>query len=258
MNLSQVAAQIYTVRDYLSNSSAFAESMQRLKRIGYPAVELIPSDKVSDKEMATICRDAGVTIAAAYVPGKTLLEDPKAIVEKLQTVGTKFGAYAFPGGVDLSSSDQVNRLADQLQNAAAVLAGSDLILAYHNHAMEFSRLDEELVYDILHKRAPSLSFEFDTYWAQFGGVSPERWIQKLGSKLVSLHMKDYGIPAKHDDPPFMAEVGHGNLDFPVLVAEAEKVGCQWFVVEQDFTPGNPFDSLEKSFRYVKEKLVEAR
>jgi hypothetical protein len=35
------------------------------------------------------------------------------------------------------------------------------------------------------------------------------------------------------------------------------VGCQWFVVEQDFTPGNPFDSLEKSFRYVKEKLVEA-
>ena len=90
-----------------------------------------------------------------------------------------------------------------------------------------------------------------------GGVSPERWIQKLGSKLVSLHMKDYGVPAKHNDPPFMAEVGHGNLDFPALVAEAEKVGCPWFIVEQDFTPANPFDSLEKSFRYVKEKLVEA-
>jgi sugar phosphate isomerase/epimerase len=257
MNLSQVAAQIYTVRDYLSNSSAFAESMQRLKRIGYSAVELIPSDKINDKEMATICRDAGVAIAAAHVPGKTLLEDPKAIVEKLQTVGAKLGAYAFPGGVDLSSADQVNRLADQLQNAATVLAGSGLILAYHNHAMEFSRIDGQLVYEILHNRAPGLAFELDTYWAQLGGVNPERWIQKLGSKLVSLHMKDYGVPAKHNDPPFMAEVGHGNLDFPALVAEAEKVGCPWFVVEQDFTPGNPFDSLEKSFRYVKEKLVEA-
>jgi sugar phosphate isomerase/epimerase len=257
MKLSQVAAQIYTVRDYLSDAAAFAKTIQRLKEIGYPAIELIPSDKIADKELVAICRDAGMAIAAAHVPGKKLLEEPKAIVEKLQTVGAKIGAYAFPGGVDLGSSDQVNRLADQLQNAAAVLAGSDLILAYHNHAMEFSRLDGELVYDILHKRAPSLSFEFDTYWAQLGGVSPERWIQKLGSKLVSLHMKDYGVPAKHDDPPFMAEVGHGNLDFPVLVAEAEKVGCQWFVVEQDFTPGNPFDSLEKSFRYVKEKLVEA-
>src|SRR5258707_14226423 len=110
MNLSQVAAQIYTVRDYLSNSSAFAESMQRLKRIGYPAVELIPSDKINDKEMATTCRDAGVAIDAAHVPGKTLLEDPKSIVEKLQTVGTKLGAYAFPGGVELSTADRVTRL----------------------------------------------------------------------------------------------------------------------------------------------------
>jgi sugar phosphate isomerase/epimerase len=100
-----------------------------------------------------------------------------------------------------------------------------------------------------------MSFELDTYWAQYGGVNPERWIQKLGTKLVSLHMKDYGVPAKHDDPPFMAEIGHGNLDFPVLVTEAEKVGCQLFVVEQDFTSRNPFDSLELSFRYVKEKLV---
>jgi sugar phosphate isomerase/epimerase len=256
MKLSQVAAQIYTVRDYLSDKDAFAKTIRRLREIGYPAVELIPSDKISNKEIAAICRGEGMAVAAAHVPGKILLEEPKAIVEKMQTVGATIGAYAFPGGVDLGSTEQVNRLADQLENAAAVLAGSNLILAYHNHAMEFSRLDGELVYEILHKRAPSLSFEFDTYWGQLGGVSPERWIQKLGSHLVSLHMKDYGVPSKHDDAPFMAEVGYGNLDFPVLISEAEKVGCQWFVVEQDFTPGNPFDSLEKSFRYVKENLVE--
>ena len=255
MKLSQVAAQLYTVRDYLSDSASFARSIERLRGIGYQAFELIPSDKISDKEIAAICRDAGAAIAAAHVPGKTLLEEPKAIVEKLETVGTKLGVYAFPGGVDLGSAAQVNRLADQLQNAAAVLAGSNLVLAYHNHAMEFSRLEGELVCDILRKSAPSLSFEFDTYWGQLGGVSPERWIQKLDSKLVSLHMKDYAVPSKHNDAPFMAEIGYGNLDFPVLVAEAEKVGCQWFVVEQDFTPGDPFHSLEKSFRYVKEKLV---
>jgi sugar phosphate isomerase/epimerase len=255
MKLSQVAAQLYTVRDYLSDSASFAKSVERLKATGYQAVELIPSKTISDKEVATICRDAGVAVAAAHLPGKTLLEEPKAMVEKLQTVGAKLGVYAFPGGVDLSSAEQVNRLADQLENAAAVLVGHDLSLAYHNHAFEFSRLDGELVFEILQKRAPAMSFEFDTYWAQYGGVSLERWIQRLGSKLVSLHMKDYGVPAKHNDPPFMAEVGYGNLDFPTLVAEAEKAGCQWFVVEQDFTQRNPFDSLEMSFRYVKEKLV---
>src|ERR1700740_3426529 len=239
MKLSQVAAQIYTVRDYLSDSAAFARSMERLKKIGYPAVELIPSSTISDKEVAPICRDAGLAVAAAHVPGKTLLEQPQAIVEKLQTVGAKLGVYAFRGGVNLGSASEVNQLADALQNAATVLSGAGLTLAYHNHAMEFSRLDSELVFEILGKRAPAMSFELDTYWAQYGGVSPERWIQKLGTKLVSLHMKDYGAPAKHDDPPFMAEIGRGNLDFPIIVTEAEKGGCQWFVVVPELMTGNP-------------------
>jgi sugar phosphate isomerase/epimerase len=256
MKISQVAAQLYTVRDYLSGSANFARSIERLKEIGYPAVELIPSDSVSDSEIAKICGNAGIIIAAAHVPGKELRQTPDVIVEKLQALGTQLGVYAFPGDVNLGSRREVEHLADQLQKAAEVLAGSGHILAYHNHAMEFSRLDGELVYEIFRRKAPAISFEFDTYWAQVGGVSPERWIRELGAKLASLHLKDYGVPAKHNQPAFMAEVGYGNLDFPILVAEAERAGCKWFVVEQDFTPGNPFDSLEKSFRYVKEKLVE--
>ena len=255
MKLSQVAAQLYTVRDYLSDAAAFARSLERLKAIGYPAVELIPSTTVSDKEIAQICRETGLVVASAHLPGKTLLEQPQASVEKLQIAGAKLGVYAFPGGVDLGSASEVERLAEQLQNAANVFSGAGLTLAYHNHAMEFSRINGELVYEILSKRAPSMSFEFDTYWAQYAGVSLEHWIRKLGNKLVSLHMKDYGVTSKHDDPPFMAEVGHGNLDFPTLTAAADKVGCPWFIVEQDFTPGNPFDSLELSFRYVRNKLV---
>jgi sugar phosphate isomerase/epimerase len=53
----------------------------------------------------------------------------------------------------------------------------------------------------------------------------------------------------------MTEVGQGNLDFRTIVAEAERAGCRWFVVEQDITPDNPFDSLERSLRYVQSELV---
>jgi hypothetical protein len=31
-----------------------------------------------------------------------------------------------------------------------------------------------------------------SYWTQYAGVDVERWIRKLDSKLVSLHMNDYG------------------------------------------------------------------
>ena len=256
MKLTQVGAQLYTVRSHLLDSSAFGRAIQRLKHIGYPAVELIPLDKVSDQEIAKICGDAGVAVAAAHLPGKLLLERPEAIVEKLQVVGAKLGVYAFPNEVDLGSRSEVERLAHALEESAEVLERAGQRLAYHNHAMEFSRLDGEHVYDIIRAKAPSLSFELDVYWAQYGGMSPERSIGDLGSKLISLHLKDFGVAAKHGEPPFMAEVGQGNLDFRRLVAAAERVGCEWFIVEQDVTPGDPFDSLERSFRYVQSQLVE--
>ena len=256
MKLTQVGAQLYTVRNHLLDSSAFARAIERLKGIGYPAVELIPSDTVSDQEIAKICGDAGIAVAAAHVPGKLLLERAEAIVEKLQVVGAKLGVYAFPGGVNLGSRSEVARLAQALEESAEVLQRAGQKLAYHNHAMEFSRLDGEHVYDLIRAKAPSLSFEFDVYWAQYGGMSSERSIDALGSRLVSLHLKDFGVPSKHGEAPFMAEVGQGNLDFHVLVAAAERVGCEWFIVEQDITPGDPFDSLERSFRYVQSELVE--
>jgi sugar phosphate isomerase/epimerase len=257
MKISQVGAQLYTVRDHLKGSSAFARTIERLKAIGYSAVELIDSDTVSDEEIAKICDEALMTVAAAHAPGKLIVENPAAVVEKLKTVGSKIAVYAFPAGVDFSSRSEVERLAHQLQGSAEVLKEAGLTLAYHNHAMEFFRLEGELVYDVIRRIASGLSIELDAYWLQYAGMSPERWIKELGAKLISLHLKDFGVASKHGQPPFMTEVGHGNLDFPLLVKGAERGGCRWFIVEQDITPGDPFESLERSFRYVSDKLVEA-
>jgi sugar phosphate isomerase/epimerase len=255
MKLSQVGAQLYTVRDHLQDATAFAKTIDRLKGFGYGAVELIHSETVSDQQIAGICGAAGVAVAAAHVPGAVILEHPEAVVEKLKTVGAKIGVYAFPGGVDFESAKEIERLADGLEQSAAFLHREGLTLAYHNHALEFARLGKELIYEVIRSRAPGLAFELDPYWVQYSGMNPERWVQTLGNKLVALHLKDFGVAPKHGRPPFMTEVGQGNLDFPALVADAEKGGCQWFIVEQDFTAGDPFDSLELSFRYVRDELV---
>jgi sugar phosphate isomerase/epimerase len=257
MKIFQVGAQLYTVRDHLKGSSAFARTIERLKAIGYSAVELIHSDTVSDQEIANICGEAVVTVAAVHVPGKLIVENPVAVIEKLKTVGSKIAVYAFPAGIDFSSRTEVERLAHQLQDRASVLDQAGLTLAYHNHAMEFFRLEGELVYDVIRRIATGLSLELDAYWVQYAGMSPERWIKELDGKLISLHLKDFGVASKHGEPPFMTEVGHGNLDFPILVEEAEQAGCRWFIVEQDITPGDPFASLERSFRYVSDKLLAA-
>jgi sugar phosphate isomerase/epimerase len=52
-----------------------------------------------------------------------------------------------------------------------------------------------------------------------------------------------------------AEIGRGNLEFPAIIAAAQAGGCQWFIVEQDTCPGDPFDSLQISFDYIQSHLV---
>jgi sugar phosphate isomerase/epimerase len=255
MKLSQLAAQTYTVRDHLHDSSAFARSIERLKSIGYPAVELIPSETVSDAEIVGICRNAGMRIAAAHVTGQLVIQRPAEVIAKMATLGADIVVYGFPAGVDMSSRADVERLADKLNGSAATLHEAGVVLAYHNHALEFCRSGEELAIDVLRAGAPGLSFELDSYWLQYAGINPEQWIQKLGDRLVSFQLKDFGVSPRHGEPPFMTEIGNGNLDFRAIIPAAEAAGCRWFIVEQDVTPGDPFASLEQSFRYLQKELV---
>ena len=45
------------------------------------------------------------------------------------------------------------------------------------------------------------------------------------------------------------------MPFREIIAEAEAGDCEWFIVEQDETPGDPFVSLQQSFDYIRNNLV---
>ena len=48
------------------------------------------------------------------------------------------------------------------------------------------------------------------------------------------------------------DVGRGRIDFKKYLANADKAGAQHYFVEQDETPGSPFDSLKISYEYLKQ------
>ena len=95
--------------------------------------------------------------------------------------------------------------------------------------------------------------ELDTYWVQAGGGDPVAWCKKMAGRMPLLHLKDYGVGP--DGKPHFAEIGNGNLDWPAIISTAEASGTEWFIVEQDVCPGDPFESLAQSFRYIKANLA---
>jgi len=251
----QIAAQLYTVRDFCKSSTDLAQTAKKLRGIGYEAAQASGiSGEISPSEIRAILSDAGIRICATHEDSDLIRSNPLAVVERLKAMGVDHTAYPYPSGVDFSDAAAVKAMVSDLDAAGAVLREHGCTLSYHNHAIEFLRIGGETFLDYIGRAASpeNLKYELDTYWVQFGGGNPVEWCRKAAGRLPILHCKDYGFGTNNQ--PFFAEIGYGNLDFPAIIEAADAGGCEWYVVEQDTCPGDPFVSLEKSYRTMRDCL----
>lgn len=254
MKIEQVALQLYTLRDHLKTPADIAATLRRVRAVGYQAVQASGLGPIPEAELLAILDGEGLRLCATHEPSDTILNDPAAVVERLTKLGCAYTAYPHPGGVNLADPAQVRRLAERLDAAGKVLHDAGQVLTYHNHATEFLRMGDETVLDFLYAQTDEnhLQAEIDTYWVQYGGGDPVAWCEKLAGRLPLLHLKDYAFTP--ENKPVFAEIGAGNLDWKKIIAAAERSGCQWFIVEQDTCPGDPFDSVAQSYRYLAEHV----
>jgi sugar phosphate isomerase/epimerase len=255
MTLSQVAAQLYTVRNFCGDAAAFAATAKKIRAIGYTAVQISGVAPIPEAELVAICRGEGLTICATHENGRKILEETDSVISRLQALGCRYTAYPSPAGIDLGDAAQVESLARQLDSAGARLRAAGITLGYHNHAFEFVKFRSATVLDYLFAETDPrhLVSELDTFWVHYGGHNVVDWCRKLRRRLPFIHLKDYGVNTKNAHE--YREIGAGSLPFREIIAEAEAGGCEWFIVEQDETPGDPFDSLQQSFEYIKHNLV---
>ncbi len=251
MKIAQVAAQLYTVRDYSKTAPDLAQTLKKIRAIGYQAVQISGVGPIPEAEIMAMLKGEGLVCCATHEGN--ILTEPNKVVERLRKLGCRYTAYPYPG-VKLETLEDVKDLARRLNAAGRIMADAGQVLAYHNHNIEFRKFGGRLMLDVLYEETDPafLQGEPDTFWVQYGGGSPEEWCRKLAGRLPLLHMKDYGVTP--DSKQTFAEVGNGNLNWKAIVKAAETSGCKWYIVEQDVCPGDPFDSLKMSFDYIKANL----
>jgi len=255
MKLNQVAIQLYTLRDFCKTASDYADTLKKVRAMGYQAIQISKVGPIPPAELRSIAEGEGLVICATHEPALTILNEPAKVVERLAALGTKYTAYPHPAGVDFTNPAHVDNLIAKLDAAGAVLREAGQTLTYHNHASEFCRVGGVPLLETIYARTnpQNLQGEIDTYWVQIGGCNPVEWCARLRNRLPLLHLKDYAVDAI--GKPYITEIGQGNLDFKAIIAAAEASGCEWFIVEQDICPGNPFDSIKKSFDYITGSLL---
>ena len=255
MKLTQVAAQLYTVRDHCRDAAALAATAKKLRTIGYTAVQLSAVGPIPESEIVTIMQGEGLVICATHEPSLEILDEPEKVIARLQRLGCKLTAYPYPAGVDFTDATQVETLVRKLDAAGAKLRAAGLRLGYHNHAIEFVKFRGAPVLEYLFAQTgvDNLGSELDTFWIHYGGGDVVEWTRRLRGRIPCVHLKDYGFTKENKHT--WCEIGAGTLPFKRIIAEAEAGGCEWFIVEQDTCPGDPFDSLRQSFDYIKANLV---
>jgi inosose dehydratase len=150
--------------------------------------------------------------------------------------------------------------------AEAVKKETGLRTAFHHHCAGYVETPAELA-KLMSLTDPSiLGLVFDCGHYRFGGGDPMECLRKYGKRVWHFHFKDYhpGVGkqvAENGWDYFQAlrhgvfcELGKGELDFPSLMKELEKLDYDgWGVVEQDVLPGmgKPKESAKRNREYIR-------
>jgi sugar phosphate isomerase/epimerase len=258
VKINQVAAQLYSVRDYTKTPADVAKTLKKIRHIGYQTIQVSGMGPIAEEELKKIMDSEGLYCCVTHEPGPTILDKPQKVIDRLKKINCPYTAYPYPGGISFDSKESVLAFANRLDKSGEILRKAGITLTYHNHQIEFRKVDNQIILDLIYKntRPENLQGELDTYWVQYGGCNPADWCEKLKNRLPLIHLKDYGIDEKNN--PVFREIGSGTLDWPAIISAAEKSGCKWFIVEQDdhWINNDPFEALKISYDYIKEHLCK--
>lgn len=256
MKLEQVALQLFTMREHCKTPADIANTLKRVREIGYQAVQASGMGPIEESELLKILDGEGLTLCATHEPGPMIVDEPEKVIERLDKLNCKHTAYPYPHLQDTwTNQGAVIDFAKKLDEVGAKFREAGKVLSYHNHQIEFRKIEGKTILDLfIENTSPeNLKWELDTYWVQYGGGSNVSLLERLAGAIPLLHLKDFKI--NEEKGIEFAEVGEGVLEFEKIIATAERGGCEWFIVEQDRTPGDAFDSVKMSFDYIKENLA---
>lgn len=248
MKKDRIAAQLYSFRDFIKTPADVAETLRKLKKIGYDAVQLSSAiPPMPETELRRILDGEGFQAPTSHESAARIVNETAAVVDHLLALDCRHTAYPFPHELPTDAEATV-RLARQLHETAEKMAAAGIALAYHNHAVEFTRFGDHTMLEIIYENAPALEAEIDTFWVHAGGGDPVDWIRRTAQRMAVIHLKDYGV---NDNRNWrMMPLGQGNLNWPEILDAAEKSGVKWYVVEHDGDCADPFESFQISLDYL--------
>jgi sugar phosphate isomerase/epimerase len=185
--------------------------------------------KMTAKEMKQIIQDCGMTCQSSHYGFGELKENLQERIDfALESGQTQMILSSFwipeKAGMDdwLKAADELNEIGLKVKKAG-------LVAGYHNHHMEFDKIDGKLIYDALLERLDPgmVKMQFQVAVVNIGYKASD-YFRKYPGRFISAHLSDWS-EEKQDQVP----IGHGVVDWKEFFSLAETAGLKNTYVEMD-------------------------
>jgi sugar phosphate isomerase/epimerase len=232
-----IGFQTFPLRDVIGKD--FAGTLKMMAGQGYQLVEMCspsgyvesgfgPLVSMKTADMRKIITDAGLSCPSCHFGFGELSEKLDDRIEFAQQLGlTQMVCSTFWLPANSTLKDYLNA-ADKLNKIAEKIKKAGMQTGFHNHEMEFAKLDGELIYDALMRQFdPELvKMQFQTEVINLG-YKASTYFTKYPGRFISSHLSDWTADKKQ------VPIGQGVIDWKEFFATAQTGGVKNFFVEMD-------------------------
>jgi len=233
-----VGFQVYTIREMLVKD--FPGTLKMMAKLGYQGVEMCsppgyissgfePLVKMKPEDMRKIMTDAGLLCESSHFTFGELKDNLEERIEYSKKLGlTQMICSSFWLPKEATMSDWL-KSCDQLNEIGMKTKNAGIQLGFHNHHMEFEKIDGALIYDALLKQFDSELIKMQFQVAVISiGYKASNYFLKYPKRFISAHLADWSSAEKKQ-----VAVGKGIVDWKEFYAAAEIGGVKNFYVEMD-------------------------
>jgi sugar phosphate isomerase/epimerase len=243
-----VGFQSWILRDDIGKN--FAANLKMMSDQGYKLIEMCspkgygggfaPLQDMKPSEMKKIINDNGLKCPSCHFGLRELTEDLDSRIEWSKGVGLEHmvcSSFGLPKDATISDWQKA---AEQLNKSGEKIKAAGLQAGFHNHATEFAKIDDELIYDRLLKTFDTnlVKLQFQTEVINLGYKASD-YFNKYPGRFISSHLSDWTTDKQQ------AAIGKGVIDWKEFFAAAKKAGVKHFYVEMDA------DKFKDSIAYIK-------
>lgn len=231
----EISLQLYSIHE--ETEKDFAGSVKRVGEIGFQGVEFAGYGDLTSGEQKKLLADSGLYSVGTHCGLSVFTDRFEEELQYSKAIGSKYIICPY---ARLDTMEQIDQLAQALNEAAVIAAKEGIKVGYHNHDHEFIKIGEHYALDLLaEKTSDEVVLELDVFWVAYAGVDPIEYIKKWGKRVELIHIKQI------DQNKANVDIADGIIDMK-QIKDAAKY-ANYFVLEHEEYDKPVWDALKNDF-----------